>query len=221
MTEQFFLDRQDAGRKLAAKLSATPNSLVLALPRGGVPVGFEVASFLKVPLDILAVKKIGAPNQPEFAIGALSEDGVPVFQERTLRMLGLTKKDLSTIATSKFEELKKQLELFRKAKCAESVEGKNIIIVDDGVATGATMLSAIRILKNRKAKRITVAVPVIAKEARNLLSREANELVTLYAPDYFDAVGNFYLDFRQIENDEVADLLRKSNQRKQTENQKA
>lgn len=204
-----FTNRAEAGKLLAAKLEPwrTRKPVVLALPRGGLPVAAEVAAALGAPLDILAVKKIGAPMQPELAMGAVSEDGIPVLNERLVSALDPNRAHLKRALAEKTSELNRQLAAYRKVMPLVSVKGRAVILVDDGLATGATMGAAVRVLKARGAAAIVVAVPVGSPQALESLRPEVSELVALMAPEEFHAVGLWYEDFSEVTDDDALAIL--------------
>ncbi|MGZ3692843.1 MAG: phosphoribosyltransferase [Bdellovibrionota bacterium] len=205
-----FRNRAEAGRILAERLSgySSKRPVILALPRGGLPLAAEVATRLNAPLDILAVKKIGAPGHPELAVGAVSEDGIPIFNEELQEYLGISKKYLLEQANEKAEEVASQVASYRKVSPLQHVAGRVVIVVDDGLATGATMSAAVNILKRRGAAEIIVAVPVASVEAYNDLKREADAIISLYLPEFFLSVGQWYQDFSQVSDEEAIAILR-------------
>jgi putative phosphoribosyl transferase len=209
-----FRDRLDAGRHLAEVLSRAhlqgPEAAVVALPRGGVPVAFEVADRLGVPLDVLVVRKLGVPFQPELAMGAIGEGGVRVENPDVLRSAGLGSKDLEVAERRERPELERRAALYREGRSRVDVRGRCVIAVDDGIATGSTMRAACRVLRALEAARIVVAVPVASRMAVSDLRGECDELVCLEVPDPFFAVGEWYRDFSQTGDDEVVDLLRRA-----------
>ncbi len=208
-----FRDRRDAGSKLAEKLKNYKNRkevLVLALPRGGVVTGFEVARYLHSPLDVLIVRKIGAPRQPELAAGAISETGAVVLNQDVVSGYGISKKYIDDAVAGQKEEIARRQKLYRKGESITSLEGKVIVLVDDGVATGATMKAAIEALKGEKIRKLVVALPVAPPETANELKKMVDEFVCLETPQYFMAVGNHYQDFEQVSDEEVVRLIEKS-----------
>lgn len=204
-----FQNRKQAGMLLAHKLKeyALRRPLVLALPRGGIPLAKEIADTLKAPLDILAVKKIGAPGNPEFAVGAVSEDGVPVLDEDTITKFSLDREEIIHESERKAAEMREQLELFRKHLPIRPAAGHDVILVDDGIATGATMEAALQVLRRRDAARIFVAAPVCSGEAADRMKRIADGTVILFIPEFFRSVGAWYEDFHQVEDQEALALL--------------
>ncbi len=204
-----FLDRRDAGRQLAAQLAplAKERPVVIALPRGGVPVAFEVARVLGAPLDVLAVRKLGAPGNPEFGVGAITEDGTAVLNTDTARRVGMTDGVLEATVEREVSELRRRVERYRDGRRTLDVRGRTVIIVDDGLATGLTDLAAVRALRARGAGRIVVAVPVGARESVALVGEEADEVVCHTIPHELLGVGRFYEDFSPVSDAEVVALL--------------
>jgi len=208
-----FRDRRDAGSKLCDSLESYKNRkdvLVLALPRGGVVTGFEIASYLHTPLDVLIVRKIGTPWQPELAAGAISETGEVVLNPDVVSGYGISKEYIDDAVAGQKEEIARRQKLYRNGKGLTTLEGKIIILVDDGVATGATMKAAIETLKGEMIRKLVVALPVAPPETADELKRMADEFVCLETPQYFMAVGNHYQDFEQVSDEEVVRLLEKS-----------
>jgi predicted phosphoribosyltransferase len=208
-----FKDRFEAGRRLAAALEhygGRPNLLVLALPRGGVPVGYEVARALPAPLDVMLVRKLGVPGHEELAMGAIASGGVRVISDDVVAALGIPDRAIATIAAQEEHELERRNQLYRGDRPPPDVRGKTVILVDDGLATGSTMRAAVAALKAQGPERLVVAVPVAAPETCEALSREVDEVVCARAPERFFAVGNWYVDFSQISDAEVRGLLRRA-----------
>jgi len=206
-----FIDRRDAGRRLAEALSflqGRPGLVVLAVPRGGVVVGAEVARALKAPLDIVIARKIGAPDNPELAIGAVAPDGTAVFDEEMVRSLGVSEQYKQAAAEEARREIQRRLRLYRGDRPPLDVSGKTVILTDDGVATGMTTLAAIRYLRKQKPRELILAVPVGPPDTVAMLSREVDRAVVLYTPEVFWAVGAFYQRFEQTSDEEVIALLR-------------
>jgi predicted phosphoribosyltransferase len=205
-----FRDRTDAGRRLAAKLgryAGRPDVIVLALPRGGVPVGYEVARALGVPLDVFVVRKLGVPGREELAMGAIASGGVRVVNEEVVRALGITPEELDEAAAREAEELRRREEAYRDGRPAPGLRDKVVVLVDDGLATGSTMRAAVAAVRRLDPARVVVAVPVGAGETCGEFREVADEVVCLAAPEPFFAVGNWYEDFSQTTDDEVRDLL--------------
>jgi len=206
-----FQDRRDAGRRLAALLEPFRDELpvVVGIPRGGVPVAAEVARALGVPLDVTVVRKIGAPQNPEFAIGALAEGGIHVLSERTVRALGLSEPELLALIARVEGELAERRVRYRGRGEPAPLSGRTVILVDDGLATGLSALAAVRSLRERGASRVILAVPVAAPESAQELRRYADEVVCVEEPSDLWAVGYWYEDFRPTTDEEVAVLLAK------------
>ena len=204
-----FVDRRDAGRLLAAHLAALAGErpVVVALPRGGVPVGVEVARALDAPLDILAVRKLGAPGNPEFGVGAMAEDGSAVLNAEAARRAGMTERLLEQTVEREERELRRRIERYRDGRPRIDVRARTVIIVDDGLATGMTALAAVRALRARGAARIVVAVPVGSADAVALLRAEADEVVCHTIPRELRGVGRWYDDFAPVGDGEVIALL--------------
>jgi putative phosphoribosyl transferase len=201
-----FADRREAGRRLAAALKREDETLVLALPRGGVPVGYEVALALEAPLDVLLVRKIGAPQQPEFALGALVEAAEPILVLNPEAPHGFGDY-IKEERVRQEAELARRRALYRGGRAPTPVAGRSVIVVDDGVATGASLRAALTALKQAGARKRTVAVPVGPAQSLAALSAMADEVVCLATPDPFAAVGEFYADFTQTSDAEVTRLL--------------
>ena len=213
-TELIFRDREQAGRRLAEALVRFKGSdpVVLALPRGGVPVAFEIARSLEAPLDLVLVRKIGAPFQPELAVAAVvdGEKMEITVNEDLVEALGLPEGYLREQAARQVEEIERRRGLYLRGRDRVGVEGKTAVIVDDGIATGATMRAALRAVRRRKPARLVLAVPVAPPDTVAALRREADEVVCLSTPSYFGAIGQFYADFRQVGDDEVRELLERA-----------
>lgn len=207
-----FKDRSDAGKQLALHLTQfknKPNVIVLALPRGGVVVAYEVAQALGLPLDVIITRKIGVPMQLELAAGALTEQGIPVWNEDVKRMLGLTLMDLAPIIDEEKKEIVRRIFMYRGDEKILDLTGKTVILVDDGIATGATMRAAIASARASGAAKVDVAVPLSSPDALVTIAREADETWCLNAPELFPAIGLFYQDFSQVSDEEVITLLHK------------
>jgi putative phosphoribosyl transferase len=205
-----FRDRADAGRRLAAALqgyTGRPDVLVLALPRGGVPVGYEVARALGAPLDVFVVRKLGLPGQPELAMGAIATGGVRVINPAVVESLGIPPHVIDAVAVREQAELERRERAYRGSRPAPDVRGRTVILVDDGLATGATMRAAIMALRSRAPARVVVAVPTAASETCEDLRDEVDELVCAETPPMFDAVGKWYDDFSETSDEDVRDLL--------------
>ena len=204
-----FRDRQQAGKQLAQLLRrfAAEDPIVLALPRGGVPVAYEVARELGAPLDVLIVRKIGAPFQPELGLGAITEGGTRFVDEDMCAVLGVSPQEIDEIAAREQIEIEHRLRRYRNGRPLPPLAGRTVILVDDGVATGGTARAAIRALRTFQPKRIVFAVPVAAVQAAELLGSEADELVAVEVPDDLMAIGAWYEDFSQVDNGQVAAWL--------------
>jgi len=211
-----FADRRDAGRQLAGRLqylASRPDLVVLALPRGGVPVGYEVAEALGAPLDVFVVRKLGVPGQEELAMGAIATGGVRVVNQDVVAALGLSKATLDRVAEAEHAELVRREVAYRGARPPLDVRGATVILVDDGLATGSTMRAAVAAIRQQQPARVVVAVPVAAPSTRDELAGEVDEIVCLATPEPFLAVGRFYDDFAQTSDGEVHDLLARAAER--------
>ncbi|GAA4910506.1 phosphoribosyltransferase [Streptomonospora salina] len=204
-----FTDRSEAGRGLAerARPYLSEDPVALALPRGGVPVGAELARLLRIPLDVVVVRKIGAPGHPELGVGALAEDGHVCYDDRALARMRLTRRDLDDTVAAERSELERRLDAYRGAKPALDLRGRDVIVVDDGVATGGTARAALRAVRRRGPSRLLLGAPVAAQSALDALGEEADRIVALTVPDNFRAVGEWYRDFHQLSDDDVTALI--------------
>jgi len=204
-----FADRADAGRQLGERLRplAYDNPLVIGLPRGGVPVAREVALALHAPLDFLAVRKLGAPHNREYGIGAVAEGGVRVIDPEAIAILGLRNGIVDQIAARETAELARRSELYRDGRPPLNLTGHTAIVVDDGVATGVTDTAALRALRHLGPRRLILAVPVCPPDSAHRLHREADEVIALQQPPRFFGVGQFYEDFAQVSDEEVVSNL--------------
>jgi len=209
MSAMQFADRRDAGRRLAAELLplAKERPVVVALPRGGVPVAVEVARALDAPLDILAVRKLGAPGNRELGVGAVAEGGSAVLDSSSAEQLGLTSSVLEATLEREIQELRRRVDRYRGERPPIAVRGRTVIVVDDGLATGLSELAAIRALRKREARRIVVAVPVGSRESIEMLGEEADQVLCLMIPDRLYGVGLWYEDFAPVSDEEVLALL--------------
>ncbi|HEX3609155.1 MAG TPA: phosphoribosyltransferase family protein [Solirubrobacterales bacterium] len=204
-----FADRRDAGRQLAERLLplADVNPVVIGLPRGGVPVAEEVAAALGAPLEIVAVRKLGAPHNPEYGIGAIAEDGTRVFDPEALAVLGIENGVLDAIVSRETEELRRRVVAYRGDRLPLRLKGRTAIVVDDGVATGVTDTAGLRAVARRLPRRLVLAVPVGAPDSLARLGAEADEVVCLVAPPQLQGVGQWYRDFSQVADAEVIAAL--------------
>ncbi|ARF77834.1 phosphoribosyltransferase family protein [Kitasatospora aureofaciens] len=209
VTGTHFTDRTEAGHRLAARLAhlAGPDTVVVALPRGGVPVAAEVATALDAPLDICVIRKLGVPYQPELAMGAIGEDGVRVLNEQVLRLAGVSDEQLARVEGRERTELARRARRYRGDRPASDLRGRTVVVVDDGIATGSTAKAACRIVRARGAARVVLAVPVAPLDWTDRLSEVADELVCVDTPSPFFAIGEFYADFSQTGDEEVLRLL--------------
>lgn len=205
-----FPDRIAAGRMLGTRLGQFANRkpvLVLALPRGGVPVGFEVAQALHAPLDVFLVRKLGFPGQEELAIGAIASGGTSLLNEKMIRMLGIPSHQIEAITRQETHELERREHLYRGDRGAPDIRGRTLILVDDGMATGYTMRVAVTALRHKDPLEIIVAVPVASSATCKEVGQEADAVVCLSTPPEFCAVGEWYRNFSQVSDAEVGDLL--------------
>jgi putative phosphoribosyl transferase len=213
--EPIFRDRADAGRRLAEQVSSVihdPHSFVLALPRGGVPVGFEVAHRLGAELDVFLVRKLGFPGQEELAIGAIASGGVRVLNEDLIREMHIPDSLIDQITARERRELKRREELYREGRPRRFIRDRTVILVDDGLATGATMKAAVQAVQQHEPKRLIVAVPVAAQQTCEEFRRDAIEIICVDTPAPFTAVGIWYEDFSQTTDEEVRRLLQLAEQ---------
>jgi putative phosphoribosyl transferase len=205
-----FLNRVDAGRKLAKKLSnyaKREDVLVLGIPRGGVPVAFQVAAELGVRLDLFVVRKLGVPSHEELAFGAIATGGVRVLDDQIVDQAGISDLEIELISAKETQELHRRERVYRGSRPPLNVKGKTVILVDDGIATGASTLAAISALRELKPARIVLAAPVAPASTCRRLLREVDDLICLDTPESFYAIGEFYEDFSQISDHEVTSLL--------------
>lgn len=206
-----YKDRKDAGNQLAGKLAHYRDKadvVVLGLPRGGVTVAYEIAKYLHCPLDILIVRKIGFPGNPELAAGAVSETGTVVLNEDIVSSYGVSKAYLEQETARQKEEIARRITLYRKGKGIPPLTDKTVILVDDGVATGATLKAAISTLNREKLAKLVVALPVSSQDAEREIAPMVDEWVCLQAPAGFRAVGYYYYDFTQVEDEDVVEMLK-------------
>jgi putative phosphoribosyl transferase len=212
-TVMLFRDRMEAGRLLASKLKKyadKPNVVVLGLPRGGVPVAFEVAKALHAPLDVFLVRKLGVPWQPEFAMGAIASGGVRVLNDDAIERLRIPSEVIETVARDELEELERRERAYRDDHPAPDLRGRIVILVDDGLATGSTMRAAIASVRRQGPLRVVVAVPIGHRETCLEFQDEADEAICARMPEPFYGVGEWYADFSQTTDEEVRELLEQS-----------
>lgn len=213
-----FEDREDAGRRLAARLERYRDEqpVVFALPRGGVPVGYEISRALGAPLDVFVSRKLGAPGQPEFGIGAVAPGGVRVLNGDVVERLGIPEDYLEMVTRKEMAEVERRLEHFRGGRSEPEVRGRTVILVDDGLATGVTARAAVEALKRLEPRRLVLAAPVCAAQTAELLGPEVDDLVCLESPADLGAIGFWYRDFSQTSDGEVIELLEKARQTERT-----
>jgi len=204
-----FRDRSHAGLEVASLVEHLrgEDCIVLAIPRGGVVVGYEVAKALGCLMDVIVPRKIGAPGQPELAIGAVSEDGSVYLDDYLVRLVGADQDYIDRVVESELAEIRRRVGVYRRGRPVPDVAGKVVILVDDGLATGATVLAAIRHLRGLGPRKIVVAVPVAARETVEKVRREADEVLSRHMPRDFYAIGQFYQSFEQLSDEEVMELL--------------
>lgn len=207
-----FRDRADAGRELARHLErhAGTDAIVLALPRGGAPVAYEVANSLGLPLDVFLVRKLGTPGHAELAMGAIASGGVRVLNETVVSELGLDEAAIANVSAAEQRQLEEGERRYRGSGPAPDVRGRTVLLVDDGLATGSTMLAAVQAVRGLEPAAVVVAVPVAPAETCERLSSEADEMVCAATPEPFGSVGTWYADFGQTTDDEVINLLERA-----------
>ena len=208
-----FRDRSDAGRRLAKALSEYKGRsvVVLALPRGGVPVAAEVAAALDAPLDLILVRKIEVPTQPELAMGAVVDGAAPIVvrNEEVIELSGTTADEFDSACKRELAEIERRRQLYIGDRSRAKIEGQVVIVVDDGIATGATTRAALQAIRNRKPKELVLAVPVAPPDTVTQLRKKVDALICLETPELFGAIGYFYRDFRQVSDQEVVDILKR------------
>lgn len=206
---KLYKNRVDAGRRLASALSGVVDkeAIVLAIPRGGVVVGFEIAQALDLQLDIIVPRKIGAPENPELAIGAVTEDGTAFMEDKLVGYLQVSQAYINKESEYQRREIERRLKLYRGEKPRPDLKNRDVILVDDGIATGSTMKAALASVRKKGAKKVVVAVPVGPPSTIRELENQADRVVCLYSPEFFYAIGEFYEDFAQTEDAEVIRLL--------------
>jgi predicted phosphoribosyltransferase len=209
-----FPDRRAAGRELAQKLlkyAAHSNAIILALPRGGVPVAYEVSLALNVPLDVWIVRKLGLPGHEELAIGAIASGGIRILNKDIIQAVGVSQNTINNVTEEEIRELKRREGQYRGHRPALNLSDRSVILIDDGLATGASMLAAVHALRTQNPARIVIAVPAAAPQAIELLRPEVDEVISVIAPYEFKGVGNWYEDFSQTTDEEVQLLLNETN----------
>jgi len=209
----YFRNRTEAGQTLAGHLQHyknTPNVLVLALPRGGVPVAYEVARELNAALDVFTVRKLGVPGHQELAMGAIATGGVRILHDGVIQELGIPQRTIDIVSDQEQQELERRERIYRGERSAPVIENRTIIVVDDGLATGSSMRAAVRALRQKDPARLVVAVPTAPAEACQQLRESADEVVCVVTPDPFYAVGGSYVDFGQITDDEVKEVIERA-----------
>lgn len=205
-----FEDREEAGEKLAKELKKFKREsgvVVLALPRGGVVLGEKVAKILDLPLDLIVTRKISSPGNPEYAIGAINEVGAGIFNQDEIKKLNINSKYIKSEVEKEKKEARRRLDLYRSGKDEISLENKIAIIVDDGIATGLTMMAAIKSVKTKNPKKIIVAIPVSARDSLEKIKNMVDETICLQVPQFFGAVGAFYKSFNQVDDNEVVAIM--------------
>jgi putative phosphoribosyl transferase len=207
-----FRDREDAGRRLVERLEQyrDEDPIILALPRGGVPVAYEISRALRAPLDIFIARKLGAPRRKEFGIGAIAQGGVLVLNERAVEALEIPEEYIERVAKEEAEEIERRLRILRGDRPELEVEGRTAVLVDDGLATGVTARAAVEALRQRNPGRLVLAVPVCAARSVKLLRSEVDELVCLEAPSNLIAISLWYQDFYQVGDEQVVELLERA-----------
>jgi putative phosphoribosyl transferase len=210
--EAIFKDRADAGRRLAERLAPLRDEdpIVLALPRGGVPVGVEISRVLDAPLDVFISRKLGAPDQPELGIGAVAQGGTRVLNEDIVQQIGIPDEYIEEITHRELAEVGRRLRILRGGRPEPEVRDRTAILVDDGLATGVTARAAVSALRERNPRRLVLAVPVCPPRTARILAPEVDRLICLRTPEDFVAVGLWYRDFEQVTDDEVVELLEKA-----------
>lgn len=209
-----FKNREEAGQLLAKaliKYENNKNAIILGLPRGGVPVAAEVSKKLNLPLDIFLVRKLGTPGHEELAMGAIAMGGMKVLNQEVIDMLSIPKETIDRVIEAEQKELKRRDQLYRGNKTTLKIEGQIIILIDDGLATGATMRAAVAAVKTIHPKKVIVAVPVSPEDTYREFKAVVDEIVCLHIPEYFAAVGQFYNDFSQTSDEDVRKLLKGQN----------
>lgn len=210
----YFSNRVDAGKRLARMLKGIvgKNAIVLAIPRGGVVAGYEIAKELGLPLDVIIPHKLGAPYNPELAIGAITEDGTTILDDNLVTYMSVSQEYIKQESERQKQEIQRRLKLYRQDTPYPDLKGLQVILVDDGIATGSTMKAALASVRKKGAVSITVAIPVGPPSTITELKKQADGVICLYTPEYFQAIGQFYDDFSQTSDDEVIQLLNQNKQ---------
>ncbi len=209
----FFKDRNDAGKRLVDLLSGyegAEDTLVVGLPRGGVVVGMEVALALKIPLDVWVTRKIGAPFNPELAIGSVDSDGELLLDDNSAKLYEISDRYIREEVVNQAKEIRRRYQVYRGSEEAPDVSGKTVLVVDDGVATGYTMMAALQSIRRNGADKLVCAVPVASPRVISKLGQLSDEVACISSPSYFGAVGEFYRDFGQVSDDEVIECLERA-----------
>ncbi|HEQ98916.1 MAG TPA: phosphoribosyltransferase [candidate division Zixibacteria bacterium] len=207
----YFKDRTEAGLKLGESLKETiegDDTVVLGLPRGGVPVAYEVASILNAPLDVFMVRKLGVPGQEELAMGSIAQGGLTLLNEDIVRTMDIPSRVIDKVAEVEKVELERRLRKYRGSRETPDVSGKTVLLVDDGLATGASMLAAIKAVRKLDPRKVIAAVPVAAEPTCRRLESEADKVVCMHTPGQFSSVGQWYENFPQVSDEEVCELMR-------------
>jgi putative phosphoribosyl transferase len=212
-----FRDREDAGARLAQRLHEMKpglrDALVLGIPRGGVPIGFHIAKILNAPLDILVLRKLPIPDDPEAGFGAVTLDKIPLFNVSLLEKISLSEREISEIVSEVAKEVDRRNKRYRGKKPFPVIEGRSVILADDGLASGFTMLAAIRFVREHKARDVVVAVPVAHEEAFRLIEKKSDKIIVLHiSTETFFAVASFYREFPDMKDEEVVAFLREGNE---------
>ncbi len=213
--ETVFRNRQDAGMRLAQRLKRfhDANPIVLALPRGGVVVGYEIAKQLDVSLTVMVVRKLGAPHNPELGIGAISEGGVKILDTQMIQTLEVSDSELASIIEKEQRELRRRIEIYRYSQPLPDLQMNTVILVDDGVATGVTAFAAIKAAYRLRPHRVIFAVPVCAPETAEIIKIKVDDFICISQPPELSAIGSYYEDFAQVTDDEVVELLSRKKER--------
>lgn len=205
-----FKNRVDAGQKLALKLTqykSSKDAIILALPRGGVAVAKEVSRVLNLPMDLIVSRKIGAPENPEFAIGAIAEGFKGIFDQKNIEIFNVSEEYIKNEVEKEKKEIDRRLGVYRARRAPLNLEGKTAILVDDGIATGLTMIATINAAKIKGAEKVVVAAPVVSRDSAEKIKKLVDDIIYLDAPEFFAAVGQFYEAFNQIEDEEIIKLM--------------